>query len=236
MTTAWYWFVRNLVRYGLFKASGGLTTKGKSNVPRQGPLILAPNHVSHLDPPVIACTLPRKVTFMAKEELFRNKLFGGLIRSLQAFPVKRGEGDTEAIRKAIQFVEDGRALLIFPEGTRGDGVTMLPVNRGVVMLAKRTGAPVLPIGIVGTHKKWPKGSSKPKWGRVVVSYGKPFTYQEVATSPDEKVNREIFAHELSRRILELCNAEGMGLKSGESGSRLEASGRVGTVPAAPLPE
>ena len=235
LARAWYWFVRTVVRYGFFKASGGLTVKGKHNVPRSGPLIVAPNHVSHLDPPAIACSIPRMVTFMAKEELFEHRAFGWLIRSLGSFPVRRGEGDTEAIRQAIALLGEGRAVLVFPEGTRGDGETMLPVNKGPGLLAKRSGAKVLPVGIVGTHRKWPKGKGRPRWGRVVVSYGEPMTFEEIAASRPGEEPREAFAAELSRRILELCNAEGMGLRSGGSGQGSPASDPAGTGAAAPSP-
>jgi 1-acyl-sn-glycerol-3-phosphate acyltransferase len=214
----WYWFVRNLVRYGFFVPSGGFRVSGLENVPRDGPLIVAPNHVSTLDPPVIACSINRRISFMAKEELFRSRLFGGLIRSLGSFPVRRGEADTEAIKLAIRLLGEGHAVLIFPEGTRGDGSTMLPVNRGVAMLAKRSGAPVLPVGIAGTHRKMPKGRGFPRFVGVRVRFGEPFRYEDVASHESERENREAFALELERRIVALCNAEGYSLTADESGS------------------
>lgn len=209
----WYWFVRNLVRYGFFVPSGGFRVSGLENVPKKGPLIVAPNHVSTLDPPVVACSIDRRISFMAKEELFRNRLFGGLIRSLGSFPVHRGEADTEAIRLAIRLLGEGHAVLIFPEGTRGNGAEMLPVNRGVAMLAKRSGAPVLPVGIAGTHRKMPKGKGFPKFVGVRVRYGEPFRYEDVARHESERENREEFARELEKRILALCNAEGYALRT-----------------------
>lgn len=229
MKTAWYWTVRAIAKWLFFKGWGGLEVRGLHNVPRKGSLIVAPNHVSHLDPPVIACSLPRKITFMAKGELFRGVL-GRLISSLGAFPVTRGEGDIESMRKAIHLLEEGQAVLIFPEGTRGDGVSMLPINRGVAMLAKRTGAAVLPVGIVGTHKTWPKGRSKPRRGKVVVCFGEPFGYAEIASRESEKDNRDLFAAELSKRILVLCNKEGMDLRSAASGSSPPESDPIGTAP------
>jgi 1-acyl-sn-glycerol-3-phosphate acyltransferase len=236
IANAWYWFVRATVKWLFFKGSGGLRVSGKRNVPREGPLIVAPNHVSHLDPPVTACTLPRKLTFMAKEELFNNKLFGGLIGSLGAFPIRRGEGDTEAIRNAMMLLEKGHAVLVFPEGTRGDGAALLPLNRGVAMLAKRTGAKVLPVGIVGTHKKWPKGRSKPKWGRIHVLFGEPFTYEQMATSDSEKVNRETFTAELERRLLNLCREGGYDLRSASSDSSSPEAGHAQSETALPRPD
>ncbi len=216
---AWYWFVRNLVRYGYFVPGGGFRVFGVARVPSDGALIVAPNHVSTLDPPVIACAMPRRISFMAKKELFDRPLFGSLIRSLGSFPVQRGEADTEAIRLALSLLEGGRALLVFPEGTRGNGEAMLPVNRGVAMLARRSGATVLPVGIVGTHLKMPRGRAFPRFRRVEVEFGEPFTYAEIGIHPTERENREAFAKELERRILGLCQARGYDLRASESGSQ-----------------
>lgn len=223
--SAWYGFVRALVRNGFFKPLGGLKTVGEANIPTEGALIVAPNHVSHLDPPIVACAQNRRqLTFMAKEDLFRVKILGPVIRSLGAFPVRRGESDTESIRKAIGLLEEGRAVLVFPEGTRGDGVSIQPINRGVAMLAKRTGAQVMPVGIVGTHRVLPRGQARLKRSRMTVSFGKPFRYQDIAVHPTEKENREAFGIELQKRLVELCAAEGMALKtSTESAGSVPAS-------------
>lgn len=208
MKAAWYAFVRWLVRVFFFKGTGGLRVNGLENIPRTGPLLVCPNHVSHLDPPVIACSMDRPVTFMAKAELFDHRGFGALIRSLGAFPVRRGEGDTEAIRTSIKLLAEGKALLMFPEGTRGEGLELLPVSKGVAMIAKRAGAPVLPVGISGTHRKWPKGGKKPKWGRVTVSFGKPLRYDRFDGHATEAENRQAFAEALENAIVELCRLGG----------------------------
>jgi len=210
MGYVWYHFVLNLARMAYW-CIGGVKGIDEKNVPRSGPLIVAPLHVSHLDPPAVACGTNRHMRFMAKEELFHNKAFGWLIRSLGAFPVKRGSNDTEAIRSAIQMIENGEAVLIFPEGTRGDGKHIQPINRGVTMLAKRTGAKVMPVGIVGTHVAWPKGQKKIRRSKILIIYGEPFTYADVSTGENERENREIFAHELQSRIAKLCGDHGMPL-------------------------
>jgi 1-acyl-sn-glycerol-3-phosphate acyltransferase len=216
MRRLWYGFVRWLVRVFFFKFSGGFRAVGLENVPRTGALIVAPNHASHLDPPATACAMPRPIAFMAKKELFGHKLFGALIRSLDAFPVQRGEGDTEAIRKTLKLLQEGRAVLVFPEGTRGPGERLLPFNKGVGMIAKRSGAAVLPVGIVGTAAKWGRGSKKPKWGKVAVVFGRPFSYGDVAGRSSEAEAREAFVRELEKRILEACEQGGGRLLGSES--------------------
>lgn len=197
------------MRTGFFRATGGLQVVGAENVPLEGPLIVAPNHLSHLDPPVVACAIPRQLTFMAKEELFRVSWFSKLIRSLGAFPVRRGQADTEAIRVALSLLEEGRALLVFPEGTRGDGRQLLPVNRGVALLAKRSGAPVLPVAIAGAEKKWPRGAKLPRWGRMTISFGTPLIFSEFEERfGGEKAARGSFGVEIERQIHQMAHTAG----------------------------
>lgn len=212
--SAWYAFVLRLVRNVFFKLiTGGISSVGEENIPKAGAVILAPNHVSNLDPPAVACgTNRRQLRFMAKEELFKG-LFGKIIASLGAYKVRRGESDTESIRKTIQFLEEGRAVLVFPEGARGDGVTLGPLNRGVAMLAKRSGAPVVPVAVVGTHVIFPRGAKKLRRHKIVIAYGEPFTFEDVATAASERDNREIFTRELENRLIQLCGANGLPLKS-----------------------
>lgn len=214
----WFAFCRWLVRVFFYRLGGGFGSEGQENIPKTGPVIFAPIHVSHTDPPAVACGCSRRMRFMAKADLFDHKFFGWLIGSLGAFRVARGEGDTESVRTTIDLLNEGEAVLVFPEGTRGDGETMLPIARGVAMLAKKTNAQVVPVGLIGTLQKLPKGASKPRKSRVTVVYGKPFTYAQICTETSEKKNREIFAQVLSERIVALCNAHGFMVKSGETSS------------------
>jgi 1-acyl-sn-glycerol-3-phosphate acyltransferase len=225
MQRLWYKFVRWVVRI-YFATQGGIRAVGTENIPETGGIIIAPVHLSYLDPPAAAARMKRHLTFMAKEELFHGVL-GKIIEWVGSFPVRRGESDTEAIRTAISVIEAGKALLIFPEGTRGDGETLLPINRGVTMLAKRTDVPVVPVGIIGTHIVMPRGK-KGRRHLVVVAYGKPFRYTDVATSTSERENRDLFAKELERRLLELCRENGLPLKTSSSAEGSTTSGALGT--------
>lgn len=187
---------------------GGLRVSGQENIPTEGPVLFAPNHVSFIDPPVMGCAAWPRVRFMAKEELFRFKPFGKLIGSLGAFPVRRGENDSAAIRVAIDVLKGGDALLVFPEGTRGDGERLLPIRAGIAMLAKRSGAVVVPVGIAGTARVLPKGAKLPRPTRMRVHFGRAFTYADLATAESERDNRERFAAELALRIAEAAAQAG----------------------------
>lgn len=215
----WYRFVNWLVRTFFFGwVTGGLRSVGRENVPKSGAVIIAPIHVSHLDPPATGCAMPhRRLRFMAKEELFKG-IFGKLIASLGAYPVHRGEGDMEAIRKSIEMLNQGEALLVHPEGTRGDGVHMLPINKGVAMLAKRAAVPVVPVGIIGSNIVMPRGKAKRKRHRITVVFGKPFTYAEIAQGGNDRQAREEFCRVLAERIMELCNANGFAIQPPVAGS------------------
>jgi 1-acyl-sn-glycerol-3-phosphate acyltransferase len=176
--TFWYRSCRWIVKTFFFGALGGLKAKGIENVPKTGPVLIAPIHVSLMDPPIIGCSCPRVLCFMAKKELFKNPIFSRLIRSYGAFPVERGANDSAAIRLAIDILKEGRCLLVFPEGTRGDAVTMGEVKSGIAMLAKRSEATVVPVGVYGSHIIMPRGGKGFKRSRALVVYGKPLKYSD----------------------------------------------------------
>ena len=223
----WFAFCRWFVRVFFYSLGGGFRSVGRENVPDTGPVLFAPIHLSHTDPPAVACGCSRRLRFMSKAEMFDHKFLGWLIGSLGAFRVNRGEGDTEAIRTAIELLNSGEAILIFPEGTRGDGKVMQPISRGVSVLAKKTNAQVIPVGLIGTFERLPKGSSKLRRSVVTVVYGRPFTYAEICHDDNEKVNRATFSRVLAQRIAELCNAHGLMVKSGE----IDSDPGAGSLPA-----
>lgn len=209
--TIWYqfaaWFCRNLV----FRPLGGITVKGIDNVPEKSPLLVAPIHLSHFDPPLVGSTSPRHLRFMAKKELFKFPL-GPLILSLGAFPVSRGEGDSAAVRRTLAELADGQAVLVFPEGTRGDGITLGKIQLGLAMIAKKSGAHIIPVGLSGPQKMLPKGESRPHRAKLTVVFGKPFTYDEVAIHDNERANREAFISELQTRLIAACHEAGLPIK------------------------
>jgi 1-acyl-sn-glycerol-3-phosphate acyltransferase len=169
---------------------------GTEHVPASGPVVLVANHSSFLDPPLVGGVAPRPLTFLAKAELFDVPGLGPLIRRLNAKPLKREGADTTALRTAHRVLQDGGALLVFPEGTRGDEGVLRPAKPGAALLAMQTGAPVVPVYISGSGAAWPRGRRLPRPAKVVVTFGAPLSFTR-ATGADRKEQYE----EASRRMM-----------------------------------
>jgi 1-acyl-sn-glycerol-3-phosphate acyltransferase len=129
-----------------------LRLSGLEGVPRKGPLLIACNHISFWDPPLVGSLVPREVHFLAKEELFRNRLFGWLISQYNSIPIRRGPQARSALRGAEDVLAQGGAVVIFPEGTRSRSGDFLPPGAGVARLAAHGRAPVLPVYISGSNQ------------------------------------------------------------------------------------
>jgi len=162
----------------MMRALFRLTARGRERVPRTGAVLLVSNHSSVLDPAIVGGVAPRPICFMAKAELFEIPLFGGLIRRLNARPVRREGADASALRAALRALQDGNALLVFPEGTRGPEGELRPGKAGAGMLAVLSGAPVVPVYISGSGRAWPRGRRLPRPARVTVWFGEPLSFPE----------------------------------------------------------
>lgn len=145
-------FVR-YVTMGVYKLFYNFHIEGAENIPQDRALVMASNHRSYADPVILTMPMKLPVTYMAKEELFKNKLFGWFITKLGAFPVKRGTGDMQVIDDAVAILNSGRHLVIFPEGTRSKDGKVGKGKTGVAMIAAKSGADVLPCGIIFEGEK-----------------------------------------------------------------------------------
>jgi 1-acyl-sn-glycerol-3-phosphate acyltransferase len=173
--------------------------RGIEHVPRQGPVLLVANHSSFLDPPLIGGMAPRPLTFLAKAELFRVPGLGALIRRLNAHPLKRDGADPSALRTAQRALEEGRALLVFPEGTRGDEGVLRPAKPGAALLAMHTGAPVVPVYVSGSGRAWPRQRRLPRPAKVMVTFGAPLTFPR-ASGAERKAQYEAASRQIMAAI------------------------------------
>lgn len=182
----------------LFKLLFCLKIIGRENIPCQGGAIIAANHISLLDPPTIGISMPRYIHFMAKEELFKYPIFNWVIRKLKAFPVKRGTADRAALRTAINILESGEILGLFPEGTRSKTGVLGKPEPGLAMIAAKTGVPIIPTAVIGTAD-----FSKTLFPKFKVKFGKPIPVDKGRTDR-ESLDRlsQTLMEEIARLIEE----------------------------------
>jgi 1-acyl-sn-glycerol-3-phosphate acyltransferase len=198
------------VLYGILKPiavalmRGGfrLRVSGREHVPATGPAILVSNHVSVLDPPFIGGAAPRELYFLAKEELFAVPLFGRFIHALNARPVRRDGADGRALKSALKLLGENRAILLFPEGTRGVEGRLGEGKPGAGMLAVLSGAPVVPVCVSGTARALPPGRALPRLARVSVAFGPPLVFKAVGDERRKERYREA-TEEMMRAIAQL---------------------------------
>ncbi len=165
--------------------------RGKEHFPRSGPCLIVANHSSYLDPVVVGCACPRRVYFVAKEELFRNPVAAFFLKQLGAFPLRRGEKDAAAIKRVLSLLREGKVVCLFPEGTRNQG-EILDFKPGVVKLLVKAGVPVVVAGIRGTFESFPRGRSFPKPFPITVNFSLPlFLDSEGPEAVEEKVKSKM---------------------------------------------
>jgi 1-acyl-sn-glycerol-3-phosphate acyltransferase len=167
-----YWFMRAIFRV-LFRLLGSWEVRGHEHVPAKGRALIAPNHLSFLDPPLMGCALQRPGWFMAKAELFKIPGFRWLITHMHAYPVRRGVADRAAMKRTLDYLKNGEIVCIFPEGKRSPDGTLGEIEIGIGLLALKSGAPIVPVGIRGTERMLPR---RAKWlhrARIRVQFGEP---------------------------------------------------------------
>lgn len=200
-----YSFIRGLVK-GVFSLFMPITVIGRENVPKDGGMILALNHRSNMDVVVAALACPRPLNYMAKKELFENKLLGRLIRRLNAFPVDRSGNDLKAIKTALTRLKEGRVLGIFPEGTRVKNGENVSAKAGVSMLAIRARVPVVPGVIVGEYKFF---------HRVYVVLGEPISLEKYYDTKQNGDDLLEISGEILKKIKKMSDDTKKRLANGE---------------------
>jgi 1-acyl-sn-glycerol-3-phosphate acyltransferase len=197
------YYIAKAICWLLMKVFWQMKVIGMDNIPKKGGLIIASNHVSYLDPIVIGTSIKRKISFIAKKEVFNNIFSNFVIKKLNAFPVDREKIDILALKKVINLLQKGKVLGLFPEGTRSLNGELQELKLGVIKIAMKTGVPIVPVNIIGTHKIYPHGKIFPvlfKY-KIIVHYGIPQYFDK------HKIKDKIYQKEslnlLSNKIKEL---------------------------------
>jgi 1-acyl-sn-glycerol-3-phosphate acyltransferase len=205
--TWWYRFCRFWFRVYFRLYHRGRVTHAE-RLPDTGGCLLAGNHVSFLDPPFFGLGCRRAAFFLARDTLFRNPVVGWLLRSWNCVPLRREGGDIGAMRTVLRLLGEGKAVVMFPEGTRSPDGRLQEARAGIGMIVARAGVPVVPMRIWGTERALPRGAWWPRPARVAVVFGEPFRYPlpdgfERMRGEELKALYQAIGREVMRRIAAL---------------------------------
>jgi 1-acyl-sn-glycerol-3-phosphate acyltransferase len=184
----------------------------RERVPLAGPVILAANHVSFIDPPFIGSSLPRQLCYLARESLFRHPIGGPILRSWNSIPVDRDGGGGKGLKTIFDRLQAGSAILVFPEGTRSRDGRMQTARAGIGLVILKSTAPVVPVRVFGMFEAYGRHRTIPRPGRAAVKFGQPIDFTalraEAKTCTKERLKQlyQIAANDLMRAIgqLEPC--------------------------------
>jgi 1-acyl-sn-glycerol-3-phosphate acyltransferase len=199
VTRVAYSLVRNLL-LGLCKLWFRVTVSGREHLPPSGPYIIAPVHRSNIDTPLSAFVTRRRVRFMGKDSLWKQKQIGAFLSLLGGFPVTRGTADLEALKRCVAVLDAGEPLVMFPEGTRQSGHMLHPLFEGPAYVALKRGVPIVPVGIGGTERVMRKGSKMIWPHKCHVSIGEPIAVEHGGTGRVDRNRMMEITAELSRRL------------------------------------
>ena len=199
-----YWLSRGFVYFCLL-LKYRLRVSGREHVPARGGAVIAANHCSYLDPPVMAgCSNRRIVHFMARDTLFSNPVARWFFPRVGVIALDRTKGDLGALKKAIATLKEGRVIGLFPEGTRSPDGQMREAKGGIGFLIAKGNVPVVPLYISGTHAAFPKGADKLRPGRLVARFGPPISPDEIRAAMPAKNDYEAVGALVMSRIRALA--------------------------------
>lgn len=188
-----YVFARSVAKLYM-QLSFKIEVIGTENIPNDQGVLICSNHIHNFDPPLVGITSPRPIHFMAKEELFNVPILKNLLPNINAFPIKRGMSDRNALRTALQVLKDKKVLGMFPEGTRSKTGELQKGLAGAGFIALKSDAAIVPVAIIGSYQAFKK---------IKIVYGKPLNFQEYR---ERKVSAEeateIIMNEIQRLIIE----------------------------------
>ncbi len=177
-------------------------------MPPAGPLIIASNHASHLDIPLLGCTLHRRAFFVGKSELFGIPVFGRLLRHLGGIPLRRAGIDRRAVDEIKKRLQEGHVLVFYLEGKRTTDGRLQRAKAGIGMVASMTGAQVVPAYIKGTFQALPKGRKLVRSVPVTITYGAPLSFPQVVGGDEEQISYQEMADRVMGNIASLAQSQG----------------------------
>ena len=170
---------------------------GLEHVPEEGGAIIASNHAAYIDPPLLGAASSRELYFLAKKELFRNKLFGWLINKFNAVPISRGAFDRKGLQRSVQLLEEGKVLVLFPEGTRSKSGRLMEARPGIGKIALEAGVPIVPAYIQNSRKLI---QALFKGKEIGVTFGSPIEPAWLGRIPKNKDGYRLVGQEIMKRI------------------------------------
>ncbi|MBL7050319.1 MAG: 1-acyl-sn-glycerol-3-phosphate acyltransferase [Nitrospira sp.] len=174
----------------ILRLNGGFHIINVENIPKEGGVILAPNHISYLDPPVVGSAVPRKANFMAKKGLFDIPVLGKIIRGA-AYPVDRDKPNPSTIKETVKRLKKGEPVVMFPEGQRNITGELMESKRGISMVVAMSRVPVVPVFIAGSDKALPANAKWLKRAKISVVFGKPIYYNPQSLDGENKRRQDL---------------------------------------------
>lgn len=197
----WYLFVRTLSAIFL-RVGFQCRIQGQENVPAKGGLLIVSNHLSFLDPSLMAAAITREVHFLARKTLFKKNGFGALIRSLNSIPIDQDRPDMNGLRLVIKHLQQGDAVVLFPEGARSPDGKIQPGQVGAGLVALKAGVPILPVYLHGTFEALPRGARGLRCHPVGAIIGAPYTLPPAAKGDKDAYQRA--SDEMMQKIQQLA--------------------------------
>jgi len=182
----------------ILRINGGVTVKGRENIPREGGVIIAANHISYLDPPLLGAVIPRRATFMARKGLFEIPVLSWAIKQT-AIPVDREKPQPSTMKESVKRLKNGEAIVLFPEGRRSDTGELLEAKRGIGMVASLSNAPIVPVLITGTNRALPANARWLKRAKITVVFDKPIRYS--STIVRDAHQHHLLHEEIGKKIM-----------------------------------
>lgn len=189
----------------LFKTAYRVQVMGSENIPEKGRIILCSNHISYIDPLVIAAFFPRYIFFMAKREVFVNKFLASVVTFFNSFPVNRDAFNRQAVKYSISILNDEEVIGIFPEGTRSTDGVIRKGHRGLGLISIKANCPILPVALSGTNKIIQKPRKRLFFPKVKIAFGKLIEIKKIIENNDDKTATNIILNKTMDSIKDLYN-------------------------------